>query len=44
VQRLTLDKGAESDNKPLNAEAIKREKIVRRAALEFRVTVNINPF
>jgi len=36
IERLTLDRGENKDSKPLNEAAVKREKIVRRAALEFK--------
>lgn len=35
IERLTLDNGAKKDDKPKNDAALKRERIIRRAALEF---------
>ena len=43
IEKLTLDKGAEKDQKPKNAAALMRERIARRAALEFSVPTTSNP-
>ena len=39
IEKLTLDKGDQKDQKPKNAAALMRERIARRAALEFKVCI-----
>ena len=38
IQRLTLDTGGAAKPVKASEDAVKREKIARRAALEFKVT------